>query len=185
MVTIGVTGHRQLNEVEQISSGVDEALHKIKETFPGENLTIISPLAEGADRLVVWRAMENNVVHLVVPLPLEISDYMLDFNSISSKAEFVTLLEQAAQVIELPAEEIREASYLAAGLYVLDHSDVLIAVWDGQPARGLGGTGQIVAAARKQKMPLAWVFASNHNQDTSSPTTPDKSPGDVTFENFP
>lgn len=185
MVTIGVTGHRNLTNVEQIASSVDEVLRKIRDAFPAENLTIISALAEGADRLVVWRAMENNVVHLVVPLPLEISDYMLDFNSISSKAEFVTLLEQAAQVIELPAEETREASYQAAGLYVLDNSDVLIAVWDGQPARGLGGTGQIVAKARQEKKSLAWVFAKNLNNDTNSRSNPEKLPGDVTYENFP
>lgn len=185
MVTIGVTGHRDLDNLEQISSGVDEALRKIKHSFPKENLTIISQLAEGADRLVVWRAMENNVVHLVVPLPLEISDYMLDFNSISSKAEFVTLLEQAAQVIELQAGEVREASYLTAGLYVLNHSDVLIAVWDGQPARGPGGTGQIVAEARQEKKPLAWVFAKNLNNDTNSRSNAEKLPGDVTYEHFP
>jgi len=185
MVTIGVTGHRDLNNLEQIISGVDQALRKIKEAFPGEDLTIISPLAEGADRLVVWRAMESNDVHLVVPLPLDVSDYMLDFNSISSKAEFVTLLEQAAQVIELPAEETREASYLAAGLYVLDHSDVLIAVWDGQSARGLGGTGQIVAAARQQKMPIAWVTTSNQGSTTKSRASTEKVRGEVIYENFP
>lgn len=185
MVTIGVTGHRDLDDLEQISSGVDEALLKIKHSFPKEDLTIISPLAEGADRLVVWRAMENNVVHLVVPLPLEISDYMLDFNSISSKAEFVTLLEQAAQVIELQAGENREASYLAAGLYVLDHSDVLIAVWDGQPARGLGGTGQIVAAARQQKMPLAWVFTNSQGITKNSRASSEKAREEVIYENFP
>lgn len=185
MVTIGVTGHRDLDNLEQISSGVDEALRKIKRSFPKEDLTIISPLAEGADRLVVWRAMENNVVNLVVPLPLEISDYLLDFNSISSNAEFVTLLEQAAQVIELPVEETRKASYQSAGLYVLENSDVLIAVWDGQPARGPGGTGHIVAQARQKTIPLAWVFARNQGGSTSSPVFRDKMQGKVSYENFP
>ena len=185
MVTIGVTGHRDLDNVDRIVSSVDEVLRKIRDAFPGGDLTIISPLAEGADRLVAWRAMANNDVDLVVPLPFDVSEYMLDFSRISSKAEFVTLLEQAAQVIELPAEETREASYLAAGLYVLDHSDVLIAVWDGQPAGGPGGTGQIVAEARQRTKPLAWVFAKKQNQDTGSPSLPEKSPGAVSFENFP
>lgn len=185
MVCIGVTGHRDLDNVEQIASSVDEVLREIRNAYPDESLTIISPLAEGADRLVVWRAMESNDVRLVVPLPLEISEYMLDFFRISSKAEFVTLLEQASKVIELPTEETREASYLAAGLYVLDHSDVLIAVWDGQPAGGPGGTGQIVAEARQRTKPLAWVFAKKQNQDTGSPSLPEKSPGAVSFENFP
>jgi hypothetical protein len=183
MVSIGVTGHRDLDNVKLITSSVDEVLRKIRNTFPGETLTIISPLAEGADRLVVWRAMENNDVHLIVPLPLEISEYMQDFSGIYSKAEFVTLLEQAAQVIELPAEETREASYLAAGSYTLDHSDLLIAVWDGQPARGPGGTGQIVAQAREKLMPIAWVFSGD--QDPHPQSIAGKKPGEVAFENFP
>ena len=183
MVSIGVTGHRDLDNVKLITSSVDEVLRKIRNTFSGETLTIISPLAEGADRLVVWRAMENNDVHLVVPLPLEISEYMQDFSGIYSKAEFVTLLEQAAQVIELPAEETREASYLAAGSYILDHSDLLIAVWDGQPARGPGGTGQIVAQAREKLMPIAWVFSGD--QDPHPQSIAGKTPGEVAFENFP
>jgi hypothetical protein len=40
---------------------------------------------------------------------------------------------------------------------VLRHSDVLLAVWDGMPARGPGGTGAIVAAARTMGLPLLWV----------------------------
>ena len=183
MVAIGVTGHRDIVHLKKVTSGVDKALRKIKESFPDQNLTIISPLAEGADRLVLWRARQNNDVQLIVPLPLEISEYMQDFNSMSSKAEFVTLLEQADQIFDLPAEKTREASYQAAGLYVLDHSDVLIAVWDGQPARRPGGTGQIVAQAREKLMPIAWVFSGD--QDPHPQSIAGKTPGEVTFENFP
>jgi len=183
MVTIGVTGHREITQMKQVISGVDKALHKIKESFPAEEITIISPLAEGADRLVVWRAKANNEVELVVPLPFGVSEYMEDFSKISSKAEFVTLLEQAEQVIELPALENREDRYQTVGLYVLNNSDVLITIWDGQPARGPGGTGQIVTKAREKKMPIAWVFAGD--QDSNSQSLGGKKPGEVTFENFP
>lgn len=185
MVKIGVTGHRDLDDVDQITSSVDEVLREIKNTFLGESLTIISPLAEGADRIVAWRAMENDEVHLIVPLPLDVPEYMHDFTRISSKAEFVTQLEQADQIIDLPAEETREASYLAAGLYVLDHSDVLIAIWDGKPALGPAGTGQIVAEARRRSKPIAWVFAIRQNLDTGSPLSPEKSLGEISYENFP
>jgi len=185
MVVIGVTGHRKLIYEELLLSGVDEALHHIHEAFPNSRITIISPLAEGADRLVAWRAMGNTDAALVVPLPLDISEYMLDFSRISSKAEFVTLLEQAAQVIELPPLENREDSYLAAGLYILEHSDVLIAIWDGRPARGPGGTGQIVAKAREMLIPIAWIFAGNQNQDDGFSSLSEKKPGEVAFENFP
>lgn len=183
MVTIGVTGHREITQTNQIISGVDKALRKIKESFPSEVITIISPLAEGADRLVVWRARENDDVQLIVPLPLELSEYMLDFNSISSKAEFITLLEQADQIIELPPGKTRDAGYQASGSYLLNNSDVLVAIWDGQPARGPGGTGQIVAEAREKLMPIAWINSGDKAPHSQSPGG--KKPGEVTYENFP
>ncbi len=183
MVMVGVTGHRELNDEGQLINGVDQAINHIKEAFQGSKITIISPLAEGADRLVAWRAMANNDVDLVVPLPFALSDYMADFSKISSKAEIVTLLEQADRVIELPALENREDSYHAVGHYVLDHSDVLIAIWDGQPARGPGGTGQIVSEARTRKIPIAWVFDAGENSQSDSVYR--MKSGEVTFENFP
>lgn len=185
MVAIGVTGHRKLVDEEQLLSGVDQALNHIQEAFPNSRITIISPLAEGADRLVAWRAMANNDADLVVPLLLDVEEYMLDFSRISSKAEFVTLLEQAAQVIELPALKNREASYLAAGRYVLEKSDALIAIWDGRPARGIGGTGQIVAQAREQMKPMAWIFAENRDQEKQLTSHFEYKLGEVRFENFP
>ncbi len=168
MVAVGVSGHRDLIDLEAVSNAVDEALGEILTAYGDNPLQVISPLVEGADRVVAWRAMANYSVHLVVPLPLEMSDYMLDFKSISSKAEFITLLEQADQIIELPAEDTREACYLAAGMYTLDHSDVLIAVWDGAPARGIGGTAEIVAEARRRGMPMAWVQVADREQESSS-----------------
>jgi hypothetical protein len=168
MVAIGVSGHRDLINLAAVSNAVDKALNKIHTCFREYSLQVISPLAEGADRVVVWRAMAYYSVRLVVPLPLEISDYMLDFKSISSKAAFKTLLEHADQVIELPAEDTREACYLAAGMYILDHSDVLIAVWDGEPARGIGGTAEIVAEARRRGMSLAWVQVAGGERESSS-----------------
>lgn len=185
MVTIGVTGHRQLNEVEQISSGVDEALHKVKRTFPGESLTIISPLAEGADRLVVWRALEFPDTRLIVALPMEMDDYMTDFRTQESREEFQAMLARTEEVIELPPRISREEAYLAVGRYILDHCQILIAVWDGLPARGQGGTGQIVNEAQQCNKPIAWVFARNQELDASSPITLGKTQGNVTWERFP
>ncbi len=185
MVAVGVSGHRDLIDLEAVSKAVDEALREILAAYEDDPLQVISPLAEGADRVVVWRAMENNVVHLVVPLPLEMSDYMLDFKSISSKAEFITLLEQADQVIELPAELTRAACYLATGMYVLDHSDVLIAIWDGAPARGISGTAEIVAEARRRGMPIAWVQVAGRVQESSSVTRKIIGGVRVHYERFP
>ena len=38
----------------------------------------------------------------------------------------------------------------------VDRSGVLVAVWDGQPARGLGGTADVVARQRGVPMEVIW-----------------------------
>ena len=185
MVSIGVSGHRSLVNLEAITDAVDEALSEILTCFGANSLQVISPLAEGADRVVVWRAMAKLSVRLVVPLPLEISAYMVDFKSISSKAEFTTLLEQADQVFVLPPGDTREAGYLAAGKYVLDHSDMIIAVWDGATARGMGGTAEIVAEARRREMPIAWVQVPERESESVSNIREVSGRVRVHYERFP
>ena len=182
MVAIGVTGHRTLAEFDRITAGVAEALRHIEQTFPGQPLTVISSLAEGADRLVVHQALTHPKARLVVPLPLPQSDYLADFASAESKAEFLRLLGKADEVIELPPVPTRDEAYEAAGNYVLEHCDVLIAIWDGQDAQGQGGTGAIVARARQRGLSIAWVHAGNRNPGTQEPTSLGDEQGKVTFE---
>jgi hypothetical protein len=66
-------------------------------------------------------------------------------------------MDEASLVTVLPAGGSREAAYAQVGHYVVDRSDVLVAVWDGLPARGPGGTAEIVAHARDRGVPLFLV----------------------------
>ena len=52
VVSIGVTGHRFLRDKSVLCAGLIEAMDMIKSAFPGCVFNVISPLAEGADRLV-------------------------------------------------------------------------------------------------------------------------------------
>src|SRR5437763_792596 len=61
------------------------------------------------------------------------------------------------RVMELPACETRAEAYEQAGQYVVERCDVLIALWDGQPPRGKGGTAEIVEWARERRVPLLWI----------------------------
>ncbi len=185
MIRIGITGHRILAEVEKIESGIATALRFIEHKFPSEKLAVVSSLAEGADRLVVRQARSRRHIRLMVPLPLPESDYLDDFAAEESKKEFRRLLGQAEKIVKLPPAPSRGEAYEVAGRYVLDHCDVLIAIWDGQGAQGLGGTGGIVAEARKRRMPIAWIHAGNRQPGTDKPTTLGEEQGKVTFENFP
>lgn len=183
MVAIGVSGHRRLGYPVAVSQVVDQVLLRIRTLYGTEDWTLVSSLAEGADRLVVWRALELTTVRLVVPLPLAPEDYQRDFENTASRAAFQSMLESADKVIQLPPQLTRQGSYLAAGRYVLDRSDVLVAVWDGEPARGMGGTGQIVAEARERGLPLAWIGVSR--PDIASISSPRGEIPPISYERFP
>jgi len=184
MIVIGVTGHRILSEVEKIKAGIDEALDYIAHRFAGEPITVVSSLAEGADRLVALSALSRAGARLRAVLPMPEQEYLADFKSSESKEEFLSLLARADEVVELSPPADRDEAYEAAGESMLSQSDVLIAVWDGRREQGRGGTGQMVATARSRRMPIAWVKAGNRRPGTSEATTLGPEQGEVIFENL-
>jgi hypothetical protein len=184
MVIVGVTGHRVLAERGRIELGIVEALSAIAQVFSPQPCAVLSSLAEGADRWVVQRVLTQPGARLIVPLPLSRNEYVKDFESDGSRREFLELLERADEVIELPPQSSRSDAYRAAGLYVLDHCDVLVAVWDGREGQGASGTAEILTEARRRKLPIAWVHAGNRKPGTNEPTSLGAEQGMVTFENF-
>jgi hypothetical protein len=184
MVRIGVTGHRILADLGKIDAGVEGALRAIEQAFNREQMTVISALAEGADRIVAYHVLARPGARLIVPLPLPKSEYIADFKSGESRAEFLSLLAQADQIIEMSPATTRAQAYEAAGEHVLNHSDVLVTIWDGRDAQGRGGTGEMVARARRRGIPIAWVHAGNRKPGTLEPTSLGDEQGRVTFENL-
>ncbi len=147
---IGVTGHRWFDDVDDVTIRVDDTLRAICGTQHGATIEIWSSLAEGADRLVVERALSLPGTTLAVVLQLEADDYEADFDSASSRIEFRRLLDESASISVTGADEPgdRTSAYRRAGIAVVEAVQTLIAVWDGEPAQGIGGTGEIVELAR-------------------------------------
>jgi len=78
----------------------------------------------------------------------------------------------------------REESALAAGRFGLDHSDVLVVVWDGQSVPEQGGTAELVAEARQRGLPLVWVQTGDRQPGTLNTASPGEEQGKVTCENL-
>ncbi|HSG64998.1 MAG TPA: hypothetical protein VLD39_08355 [Gammaproteobacteria bacterium] len=154
---IGVTGHRDLvpDEVPQIRRRVHEFLLSMRERFADRPLEVLSPLAEGSDRLVADIAVELGIA-LVVPLPMSRDLYVQDFQTPESRGRFEQLCARASAVYELPvtagwtAADIaapggaRNRQYAQLGVFLCAHSHVLLALWDGKPSEEVGGTAQVV-----------------------------------------
>ncbi len=149
-LVIGVTGHRTLADEDRVAAKIDAVLAEITREASGQGLVVLSPLAEGADRLVAARALALPGATLEAVLPLDEAEYEADFATEASRAEFRSLLSRAKIVHRLPRAPNREEAYAAAGRFVVDHCDVLVAIWDGQPANGPGGTANVVAYARSR-----------------------------------
>jgi hypothetical protein len=161
-IRIGVTGHRILPDTAAVASRIDAVIARIRELCPATSCTpldlaVVSPLAEGADRMVARAVLAQPGATLEVPLPLPKDDYLTDFQSDHSKQEFATLLAQARQIVTFPPAESRNEAYERVGQYVVERCDILIALWNGKDAQGQGGTGDIVTFARQQGTPLFWI----------------------------
>jgi hypothetical protein len=144
---IGVTGHRRLAEEAVVEAAVAAVLERLLSTRA--SVVVVSPLAEGADRLVARCVLARPGSSLEVLLPLPIEDYLTDFGSAPSRAEFLAMVERASSVTVLAGSEpSRVAAYERVGRAVVDGCDVLLALWDGQPGAGRGGTDEIVHYAR-------------------------------------
>jgi hypothetical protein len=161
-VGIGVTGHRRLKAPERIARSVREVLAQLDALLDGRahRYRVLSSLAEGADRLVAgavldWQGVAPDALvarsELFVALPMPEASYLLTFDRASREAsvrEFTALRQRAAEVVQVADAPDRHEAYERAGRFVGDRCDVLVAVWDGKPAHGRGGTAEIVAYAR-------------------------------------
>lgn len=73
-IVMGVTGHRDIQDPEQIRTVLDRAIKNIRDMYPSTPLVALSALAEGADRLFA-RAVLDAHIPLYVPLPFSAEEY--------------------------------------------------------------------------------------------------------------
>jgi hypothetical protein len=169
---IGVSGHRVPPKLPEESEAplrahIDRILAAIAATARKANsasaLAVVSSLAEGSDRIVAAAGLAAGYA-LQVILPFARAEYERDFETPMSRSEFEDLLARAGDVLELGggADE-RPRAYEAAGLFMLANIDVLIAIWDGAVAAGIGGTAQIVERAVADGIVVVWIEPSHPN----------------------
>lgn len=155
-LTVGVTGHRHLAGPVTVAERVAVVAASFAERAGDPGWRVVSALAEGADRIVAAAATAAGA-ELVALLPMEPADYAADFLTAESRAEFDRLLAAAATVEVTEGNGSREAAYERAGFAMLDRCDALVALWDGEPARGQGGTADMIAAAERRGLEVVVV----------------------------
>jgi hypothetical protein len=151
-VRIGITGHSNLAPCSE--PAVVEALTEVLADTPTP-LVGVSCLARGADQ-VFARVVLDLGGQLEVVLPA--ADYRERKVKPDNAAAFDELIERAGTIRTLPFERSDREAYMAASEAVLNAVNHIVAVWDGQPSDGHGGTADVVAAARGRGLPVTVVW---------------------------
>lgn len=151
LMKIGITGHQRLPDP---TDWIWVEKHIQSQLQVAEPLIGISSLAIGADQLFA-RLVLKEKGRLIAVIPS--STYAESFESPEEKANYESLKNQANEVRVLPDVEDVEESYLRAGHCVVDLCDLLLAVWNGQPAKGKGGTADAIDYARKMNRKVVHI----------------------------
>jgi hypothetical protein len=159
-LAVAIVGHRpaRIVDADRVQDQLRSILARVRAALPpSARLRLVSALAEGADRMGAAAAPEIGAA-LDVVLPFAPHEYEKDFDEEASRHAFRALLAQAEAVLVLDgAADARDLAYEAAGRTLLDNSDLVVAVWDGQPGRGRGGTQEVLADAARRQMPIVVV----------------------------
>ncbi len=147
---VGITGHRDVDpsDLNSAHAAVTEFLTTLQAHLPDTEIIVMSGLADGADRIAVSAALELDMPVRAV-LPMQQSDYVSDFSSISVE-EFRGLLATAGvdttelATIRTGDEIDRDACYRQLTDCLIRKSNILLALWDGVDGGLTGGTSDTV-----------------------------------------
>lgn len=175
----GITGHRpprlspEYRDITRESCGaifsevrniLDDVRSRHRDLFSDERpvVRLVSALASGADTVAAEAALEQGIA-LSACLPFVASVYAEDFSPEDwRKAE--RLAASADGTLALADHRSGdEAAYEGVGRLVLAQSDILIAIWDGESARGRGGTTHVVAEAVARHIPVIHIDSAGRH----------------------
>jgi hypothetical protein len=142
-VIAGLTGHQKLGD-QQTVQWVEEQLSAllVAQEVTGGWMC----LAVGADQMYATLLLRRGLPYRVV-LPCE--RYEKTFTE-NERETYSYLLSKADSVVALNFVDPTERAFYEAGKEVVNRSEILIAVWDGKAAKGLGGTADIVHFAQSR-----------------------------------
>ncbi len=145
---IGVSGHRY-------RQGADWgwARDAVTDIFLQHQKAIgWSSLAVGADTLFAEIAIAYGRGHVAV---LPGRQYGGTFDNDEHK-RFTRLLRQSRSTIRIPGKT-DEQTFKKAGELIVRKTDLMLFIWDGEPAQGAGGTGDIAAYAKTRNGDALWL----------------------------
>ncbi|GAA4924684.1 hypothetical protein HD597_011329 [Nonomuraea thailandensis] len=148
---IGVTGH--MNLTPEAARLVSDALRAHLDG--AADIVGVSCIARGADSLFADAVLAAGG-ELEVVLPSR--DYRQTKVKPDHAEQFDRLMKAATTVRVMDFDQASREAYEAANEAMLSSVDELLAVWDGQPGTGKGGTAEAVAEARERGVKVIVIW---------------------------
>ncbi|WP_156945004.1 hypothetical protein [Bradyrhizobium sp. Ec3.3] len=144
---IGITGHQERRGANW--TWVSNEMRKFLSQY--SEIEGWSSLASGADQIFADAVLQLRGT-LIAVIPLE--NYESYFPTNQSRSKYASLLNKSKTILRIgEAIQPKEAFY-SAGRRIVESTEVMAAVWDELPARGLGGTADVVKYAQQLKRPV-------------------------------
>ncbi|MBH1935282.1 hypothetical protein I5Q34_13535 [Streptomyces sp. AV19] len=156
---VGITGHRGLSsEVEAVVRRMlDEAVF----AYAPDALIGVSCIADGPDAWFGQSVLrQGGRLEVVIPAE-EYRDRLPDWHH----PTYDHLLGHATKVHRTGRVVSDSHAHMAGSELLVGLVDALIAVWDGQPPRGYGGTADVVAHAHVVGIPVHVLWPEGAARD--------------------
>ncbi|MBB5158711.1 hypothetical protein [Saccharopolyspora phatthalungensis] len=155
---LAVTGHRGLAQrtVELVQAALRTELGQYEGSLVG-----LSCIADGADALFARAVLDQGGSLVVIVPAVNYRDKLPE----EHHAEYDDLLGRASDVVRLDFPDSTSESHMVASVKMVEMADKLVAVWDGKPARGYGGTADVVNAARDRAVPVTVIWPDGAERD--------------------
>ena len=158
MQFVGFAGHRAVPDRAAAKMAILRELELILSGMHGEFVGIASAAA-GADLLFLDACRELGMKTIIL-LPFAKEQFIADFEDPVEWNHACECMEAAWWTEVCPGGETAPAAYHVVAREVLDAAVRMIFLWDGRPARGLGGTAESIAEARKMRIPSRIIDAA-------------------------
>ena len=179
---IAFAGHRAVANPALAKAALRRELDAMAASLAGEIIGI-SSAAAGADLLFLTACQEAGYKTIVI-LPFSRDRFAADFDDPAEWKKASALIDSSWWHEIAQGNEDPPAAYHVVARELLDLADRMIFLWDGQPARGLGGTGETVADALKWKIPARLIDAVSLVGTWQAGGAPEAT-GDRHFGNLP
>lgn len=149
-MNIGITGHQELANPlawQWVTTQIQQQIEAAEPPLHG-----YTSLAKGADQIFADLVIAaGGRLHVVIPF----ENYARTLNGQYLTHYYKLLKNASSETLHRGGSD--EDAFFAAGRRVVDLAQRVLAVWDGKPARGKGGTADVVAYSQSKHIPVVHI----------------------------